>query len=98
MNGHFVFDHVKSPKSGLLVSVILELAIRSLCTLGGTLLGELFNRNDDAFYLYEPLAAVHKENPTIGCNLYETEKLKILSNYYNCTSPFFFRKLNDHYE
>ena len=41
-------------KQNTRTKVLLITAHRS----GSTFLGELFNRNDDAFYLFEPLAAV----------------------------------------
>ena len=54
-------------KQNTRTKVLLITAHRS----GSTFLGELFNRNDDAFYLFEPLAAVQVRVLHIDAVLHE---------------------------
>ena len=52
--------------------VLLITAHRS----GSTFLGELFNQNEKAFYLFEPLAAIQSKMSTMGCDENSEEKIK----------------------
>jgi len=65
--------------------VLLVTAHRS----GSTFLGELFNRNPNAFYIFEPLASVQNEHSTLGCDEHYEEKSNILERYYNCDAPIY---------
>jgi len=65
--------------------VLLVTAHRS----GSTFLGELFNRNPNAFYIFEPLASVQNEHSTLGCDEHFDEKSNILERYYNCDAPIY---------
>ena len=38
--------------------------------------GELFNQNENAFYLFEPLAAIQSEMSTMGCDKMIEQKIK----------------------
>ena len=38
--------------------------------------GELFNQNENAFYLFEPLAAIQSEMSTMGCDKIIDQKIK----------------------
>ena len=38
--------------------------------------GELFNQNENAFYLFEPLAAIQSEISTMGCDKMIDQKIK----------------------
>ena len=51
--------------------VLLICAHRS----GSTFLGELFNQNEKAFYLFEPLVAIQAKMSTMGCD--EDPEVKI---------------------
>ena len=53
-------------------------------------MGELFNRNPDVFYLFEPLAGIQGEHSTTGCHRYPENKITHLKRYYNCQSPLFY--------
>ena len=61
-------------------NVLLVTAYRS----GSTFLGELFNRNNDAFYLFEPLAAV-------GDDSLISQKHKYMSLLFDCQLPAIYR-------
>lgn len=65
--------------------VLLVTAHRS----GSTFLGELFNRNPNAFYIFEPLASVQNEHSTLGCDEHFEDKSNILERYYNCDAPIY---------
>ena len=67
------------------IKVLLLTAHRS----GSTFVGELFNQNDDAFYLFEPLGALQTEHSTLGCENSPDKKIDHLVNYYNCQAPTF---------
>ena len=41
-----------------------------------TFQGELFNQNENAFYLFEPLAAMQSEMSTMGCDKMIEQKIK----------------------
>lgn len=68
------------------VNVLLVTAHRS----GSTFLGELFNRNPDVFYLFEPLAGVQGEHSTIGCHRYPEAKINHLRKYFDCDAPLYY--------
>ena len=53
-------DDAKRPQT----KVLLIAAHRS----GSTFLGELFNQNENAFYLFEPLVAIQSKMSTMGCD------------------------------
>ena len=38
--------------------------------------GELFNQNENAFYLFEPLAAIQSEMSTMGCDKMIEQKIE----------------------
>ena len=57
---------------------------------GSTFLGELFNRNPNVFYLFEPLAGLQGEHSTTGCHKYPERKIEHLLKYYNCESPLYY--------
>ena len=47
-----------------------------------SLQGELFNQNENAFYLFEPLAAIQSEMSTMGCDKMIEDKIKyVLINF-----------------
>ena len=69
------FDGTTKPKKTK-TNVLLVTAYRS----GSTFLGELFNRNNDAFYLFEPLAAV-------GDDSLINQKHKYMSLLFDCQLP-----------
>ena len=47
-----------------------------------SLKGELFNQNENAFYLFEPLAAIQSEMSTMGCDKMIEDKIKyVLMNF-----------------
>ena len=52
--------------------VLLITAHRS----GSTFLGELFNQNEKAFYLFEPLVAIQSKMSTMGCDENSERKIK----------------------
>ena len=52
--------------------VLLITAHRS----GSTFLGELFNQNENVFYLFEPLAAIQSKMSTTGCDENPEEKIR----------------------
>lgn len=83
----------KSPKSQASskgpVKVLLITAHRS----GSTFLGELFNENPDAFYLFEPLAGIQGEHSTLGCAKNPTKKLSLLRRYFECDTPSFYQSV-----
>ena len=68
-------------------NVLLITAHRS----GSTFLGELFNRNNDAFYLFEPLAAVQGSHSTDECDLLINEKHSYMSSLFNCQLSALYR-------
>lgn len=85
-----LFTHLTVLTAGLTAAeeqtrVLLVTAHRS----GSTFLGELFNRNPSAFYIFEPLASVQNEHSTLGCDQHFEEKSKILERYYNCDAPIY---------
>ena len=41
--------------------------------------GELFNQNQNAFYLFEPLAAIQSEMSTMGCDKMIEQKIKYVT-------------------
>jgi len=65
--------------------VLLVTAHRS----GSTFLGELFNRNEKVFYIFEPLVSVQSEHSTSGCDANFDEKTQILERYFNCSAPVY---------
>lgn len=54
---------------------------------GGTFIGELFNKNPNAFYLFEPLGAVQEKQSTLGCHMNTYNKICLLNRQYNCDIP-----------
>ena len=73
----------KPPKT----NVLLITAHRS----GSTFLGELFNQNNDAFYMFEPLAAIQGPHSTDQCDGLVPEKNAYLASLLNCTFPVIYR-------
>ena len=61
-------DDINSPQT----KVLLITAHRS----GSTFLGELFNQNENVFYLFEPLAAIQSKMSTTGCDENPEEKIR----------------------
>ena len=58
--------------------------------LGSTFLGELFNRNPEVFYLFEPLAGVQGEHSTLACYKYPEAKIAHLKKYFTCNAPLYY--------
>jgi len=67
--------------------VLLITAHRS----GSTFLGELFNQNENAFYLFEPLAAIQSEMSTMGCDKMSNAKIQLIENGFECNLPWFYQ-------
>ena len=58
---------------------------------GSSFIGELFNQNSEAFYLFEPLGAVQETQSTLGCNTNLIQKTCQLKQHYNCNMPNYHR-------
>jgi len=77
-----------------LLTHIKEFCTKSISTFSGsTFLGELFNENPDAFYLFEPLAGIQGEHSTLGCAKNPTKKLSLLRRYFECDTPSFYQSV-----
>jgi len=95
-------DNVTEPKTTIVkaetgqkqskTNVLLITAHRS----GSTFLGELFNRNNNAFYMFEPLAAVQGPHSTDECDGLTPEKNAYLASLFNCTLPVIYRSVKQH--
>lgn len=62
---------------------------------GSSFLGEIFNQNPNAFYLFEPLAAVQETHSTDGCADLMEEKVDLLDRWFTCNAPHFYRAQSD---
>ena len=67
--GQEKLDDISRPQT----KVLLITAHRS----GSTFLGELFNQNENVFYLFEPLAAIQSKMSTAGCDENPEEKIRL---------------------
>jgi len=65
------------------VKVLIVSAYRS----GSSFIGELFNQNSEAFYLFEPLGAVYSNQIGITIPENSDEKISHLIRHYNCDLP-----------
>ncbi|XP_012559578.1 carbohydrate sulfotransferase 1 [Hydra vulgaris] len=58
--------------------------ITSLPRSGSSFLGEIFNRQKDVFYFYEPLQPLNALSQLISSYNYEKEAVTLLSNFFVC--------------